>query len=343
MTVVEARGKRRGRTFAFIAMIVVLVLAVLFTAGWFVLARRVDRAVDDLVRRAAEAGISVACDGRDVFGYPLQMGVRCEALSVDAPNRDLRVAAAGASTAAQFYAPGHAFFELKAPVRLAGAGAPPMDFDWQSARASVEAWIDGLSRVSIVLDSPQVALARPAGDRSPVAQSDHLEFHAQARDEDLDIALADQALKFSAPNAATLPPLDLAVDVSVHGAADWLRRGGNGSGERPSLLGRTGEIRQARLAVVTDEDADLSVSGPFSVSDEGAISGDFRLAVGDPAKIANVIKAAAPQAADLADSIAATLQLAGSNDEGQRVLPITVRDGMASVGIIPLGRIPSLR
>jgi hypothetical protein len=335
-----ASGARRA--FAWI-VVVVVVLAAALTGAWYYLANRLDIAVRAGIETAGGQGVGITCDNRAVFGYPFRLGLRCDALHVNAPAKDLRADGGELRTAAQIYQPNKVIAELDGPLMIDAPAAPPLDIRWRLAQASMTFWTEGLDHFALVLQEPVVALSEPAGGSRALVQSDHVEVHARRREGSLDLAVTDRGVRVLGPALETLPVFDASLDLTVDGAADWLsgRRIGTTPGE--ALAGRSGTLRSLRLALTGDGGGSAEVSGPFRFADDHTVSGQFDIVVTDPGAIAALVAEIAPQAAPIAGSIASGIAFAGKTENGRTTIRITVTDGQAMLGVIPLGALPPLR
>ncbi len=339
------RAARTGgstRAFAWIAAVAV-VLGTLLSVGWFVAADRLDAAAKRAIEAAAGGGTNIACAGRDVFCYPFRIGLRCESIVVDVPAKGIDVEAGALRTAAQVYRPDRVVAELDGPLRLRASNAPPLEMNWSLLQASAAFWTSGLDRLSLAVDGPEIAGVAD-GERAPLARSDRLEVHVRRNGADLDLAVSDAGVELLDPDFAALPVFDAAAVLTVAGAADWLagRRPGRTVGE--ALRGRSGTVRSLKVALAGGAAASAELSGPFTVSDDGAVSGAFDLALAEPQAIARLVAQLAPEAGDMADTLASALGLVGKRGEdGRTVVRIDVRNGEARLGFVPLGRLPPLR
>ena len=331
------------RAFVWIAITAVL-LALILTGAWYYLAGRLDETVRTAIARAGQQGIAVTCADQEVFGYPFRLGLHCDRLGIDAPRQRFRATGGALRTAAQIYQPTRVVAELDGPLVLEPQDGRPFDLDWTLAQASAQFWTSGLDRFALVMNDPVVGLALPGGPSDKMARSDHLEVHARRNGDDLDFAVSDTGVKALVPELSQLPLFDTAFDVTVNGAADWL------SGKLPertlgeAMAGRTGTIRTLRVALAGAPGAGgADLSGSFSVGETGLVSGDFTFAVTDPQKIAALVSAISPKLAGIAGSVASGIAFAGRTEDGRTVIRLGVADGNASIGVIPLGRIPPLR
>ncbi|KQT53971.1 MULTISPECIES: DUF2125 domain-containing protein [unclassified Aureimonas] len=354
--------RRRGRNaFVWIAVVAILLFAAL-SGAWFYLAGKLDAAVSDGLRQAESQGVLVSCDNREVFGYPFRLGIRCGAVGLDEAATGTKATAGGLRTAGQIYDPTRFVAELDGPLVVDTAETPPLDLRWRLAQASAHLWTQGLDRFALVVEAPEIALAEPAADRRPIARSDHIELHLRRNGEALDVAVSDANIQLLEPALAAVPRFDVAADATIDGAAGWL--GGEAVGETlgQALAGRNGTIRALRIGLagsgasagaapasaassagVPPVLASAEVSGPFQIAPDGTISGDFQIALSDPAGIADLVGALNPRLAGTARTIASAVGIAGRPVDGRTVIDIAVRDGRAALGFIPLGSIPPVR
>ena len=330
-------GARRGLTAVAIIMVV---LFVALTGAWLYVAHEIDRRVGDAIAAAATRGTAVECANRDVFGYPFRVGLSCDKVGLDDPARELRVSAGALHTAAQIYRPGHIVAELGSPLTVEAPGRPPMDLSWTLLQASTTVWTDGVQRFDLAADAPAIAFRQQAGNPLPASRADRFELHARQNAADLDVAFSDGALVVSAPDLGDLPPVDVTGDATLNGAAEWLRRGIPGNRLGVALRGRSGTLRSLRLALKGGGVAELA--GPFTIADTGLLSGDFKLALEKPDAIAGMVSRLVPAAAGIAGSLAGAVGFAGRQENGRTVIDLTVREGEARVGFLPVGRVPPI-
>ncbi|KAB0677032.1 DUF2125 domain-containing protein [Aureimonas leprariae] len=340
-TTAAAKPGRSRRAFGWIAAIVVI-LALALTGAWYYAANRLDASVRAAIEAAAGGGTAIGCDNREVFGYPFRIGLRCAATGMEVPAKGIRASAGALRTAAQLYQPTRVVAELDGPLLLDLPTAPPLDIRWRLLDSSARFSFDGLQRLDVVVEAPDVALADPAGARSPLLASNHLEAHARRNGADLDVAFSNSGIAAARPGYEALPPFDLAADLTVAGAAGWMagERPGNTFGE--ALRGRSGTLRSLALRSSAPGNPAAELSGPFAVDREGRVSGRFRVAMSDPAAIADLAGRFVPEFGGLAGTLASGIGMVGRQENGQTVIEIDVKRGKASLGFIPLGRIPPL-
>ena len=321
-------------------VVVVIVLAAGLTGAWYYLAGQLDLRVAQTIEAEKQRGTDIGCSGRTVFGYPFRLGLRCEALTIDAQRDGFRASAGQLRSAAQIYRPNRVVAELDGPLIVDAKQVAPLDIRWELLQASGTFWTQGLDHFALVADQMVVALAQPAGDRQPVASAVRIETHARRRDGDLDLAWLSRGGKIVAPGAPDLPPADSSADVTIVGAADWLDGHIDAESPRTALAGRKVTMRSVRIDM---GDAGAELSGTLAFDQAGTATGDLELAVTDPKQVAKLIGEAAPQIKSVADTVAQAVNFIGRQQGGRTVISLNVTQGALSAGIIPLGRIPPLR
>lgn len=343
MTASSAVVDRKARWVFLGVALAVIVLAAALSGAWYYLAKRLDEGVVQAIAAAKADGVSLSCADREEFGYPFRLGVRCRAVTIDAPDQHLRAMSGALRTAAQIYEPTRIVAELDGPLIVDAPNLPPLDIRWELAHASAKFRNEGVDHFDLAVEKPVVSLVAPAAGRRPIAQSDDFEVHARRRDKDLDFAIFDTAVALTDPAAPSVPPFDFGLNVTVAGAADWLSGKLPGETVGEALAGRSGTVRSLKIALSGASGAGAELSGPFQVSADRRLSGDLDLAVTDPRQIAGIVAATAPQLAGVANSVATAIAFVGRQENGRSIIQLTIRDGKVAAGMIPLGKIPPLQ
>ena len=321
-------------------VVVVIVLAAGLTGAWYYLAGQLDMRVAQTIEAEKQHGVDIGCPGRTVFGYPFRLGLRCNALTIDALQDGFRASAGQLRSAAQIYRPNRVVAELDGPLIVDAQAVAPLDIRWKLLQASGTFWTQGLDHFALVADQPVIALAQPAGARQPVAKATHIETHARRRGADLDLAWLSRGGRVVAPGAPDLPPADTSADLTIAGAAGWLQGRVDAETPREALAGRKVTMRSVRIDM---GDAGAELSGTLAFDTAGTATGDLELAVTDPRQVAKLIGEAAPQVRSVADTVAQAVNFIGRRQGGRTVISLNLTQGALSAGMIPLGRIPPLR
>lgn len=164
--------------------LIVVVVAALWSAGWFFAAGQVQ---DQLAALKTSDGVErpqLVCSKSDVTGFPFRLDVTCEQATL--VSDDITITAAGIKASVQVDNPTHLLFSAKAPVTMADAfygTSTRLDFTnlQGSFRVTPRDIIQGLSgdgwriaRISLVGDG--LDWVDTIGTEIPLAKSSHAEL-----------------------------------------------------------------------------------------------------------------------------------------------------------------------
>ncbi len=172
----------------FIPSLLLLGLAVAWSAFWFYAASQVDEKFDGWRAREAKSGRTYECADRSVAGYPFRLEVRCAkpVISLNAQtaaqlaSRTPLVARLEEILAvAQVYDPTRVIAEFKGPATLAESAQPPFaTMNWRIGRASASGLPSVPQQVSLEFDDPAVDRLA-GGEQTPLLRARHLEWHGR--------------------------------------------------------------------------------------------------------------------------------------------------------------------
>ncbi|HWF96292.1 MAG TPA: DUF2125 domain-containing protein [Xanthobacteraceae bacterium] len=286
----SANASRRRRWLLFVPFSLVVILAALWTGGWFYIAARAPDAIDAWRAREARQGRVFDCGTPSIAGFPFRIEVRCSdpsaQLSDMGPPFSLK--AADALVAWQVYEPALVIGEFAGPLALGEPGKPASFLaHWRLAQASARASLSGLERVSIVGEDPRVD--RADGSSNPaVFQAGHVELHGRrVAGSPADNPAVDLALQLVAASAPALhpilaAPLDADITGVLNGVAgiapkpwpvlfkEWQERGG-------SLTISKARLQQGDVIAVGE--------GTLSLTPRGGLNGQMQVTIVGLAKV----------------------------------------------------------
>lgn len=214
-----ARTARRFRLGLFLPYVLLALIVVTWSVGWFWLRGRAATEIEGWMAREAAAGRTWTCADRSLTGYPFRIELRCNAVTLERSDGRFRL---GPSTAvAQVYQPRLVLFESAGPFHVE-QGALTGDAAWSKLQGSVHGASEGFTRASLVVDSPNVTVA--GADPGPIAVSgQHLEMHARptpGRFEaegavDVSLRLAQAAVPQLDAFTGNPAPADLSLDATL--------------------------------------------------------------------------------------------------------------------------------
>jgi hypothetical protein len=166
---------RRSRFWLYTPFVLLLLVAVAWSIGWFIIRNRAAEAVDGWLAAEARDGRQWTCTDRSIGGYPFRIEIVCNTL-------DLKQGAVSASfgrteAVAQVYQPRRVITEVAGPLKVTD-GRVTVQGSWNLLQASIHAEQAGLQRLSVAADAPKVTITG-LGSGEIAASGKHLEFHVR--------------------------------------------------------------------------------------------------------------------------------------------------------------------
>ena len=231
MTDPAAAPRRTSRWRIFIAPLLLLLVAIGWSAFWFFAASQVDVQADAWRAREAKSGRLYDCAKRSVAGFPFRLEVACEGASVALVSQAAGQPASQPFTAklgqilvvAQVYDPKRVIAEFTSPATLYDPlSQQSYAVTWGLGHASVAGLPLTPDRVSVEFNDP--AIDRVGQMPVPVARAKHAELHGRlAPGSSSDHPVIESDLLINQGSIQGLHPL-LAepFDVGVHGRVTGL-------------------------------------------------------------------------------------------------------------------------
>jgi hypothetical protein len=345
MTVTDEPAPRRRRGLKWIATLVVAVL-VLWVGYWFAARQAATMAFDRAFVSLAASERDLACDETATSGFPFRLALDCGNLAFSDRRANAAFTAARVTATAPLYRPGRVEAVIASPVTIDAPGERvSLQVSWGDALATVDAGFGGLTGATLALET--VEIVPGAGkNRMPFthASADSATISATpASGGDYRFTIDATGLALQPKKGDALPPMAIDADVT---ALDFGRSLGTDPGRTlAAWLADGGEFQVDRLTVAMGGTT-AGATGRFIISPDGLLSGDVtmrivgleaipalaqRLGLGSRDRLENIIGMAGAVMRPAADNPAA------------RDVPVTIRDGVARIGFIPLGTIPRLR
>lgn len=326
MTETDERTPNYGRRILWLAVFVVVLIAG-YSAGWYYLADGVVSRTKQTIAEMNRDGVTVECENPVARGFPFRLGIYCDRVAYASVPDAVGLTAGNLRTAGQIYDPRHFIAELDGPATIATPGNGELNLDWQKLRASVR-WARPLpERISI--EGGQLAATSASG--SPLATINGFEAHMRPNGQDLDLASTFKGLTLdrTLADGRTLPTFSGASDLTIN---DGVTLRGLRSED---LRGRSGVIRDASVNI--GENGGFTVTGNFSVAEDGLLDADLRVTVRDPQNLSTVIAEAFPEKRREINNVASARTFMGNSPS----LPLRIQRGEAKLAFFTLGRIPA--
>jgi hypothetical protein len=164
---------RRSRFWLYTPFVLLGLIAVAWSAAWWVIRTRTGEAIDGWLAAEAKIGRQWTCQDRQIGGYPFRIEVTCANLSVQ---RGPVTASLGRIEAvAQVYQPRHVITEIEGPLKMTD-GSVAVEGTWRLLETSIHGAPSGFQRISLVAENPNVRVTG-AGPSDLALSSQHLEAH----------------------------------------------------------------------------------------------------------------------------------------------------------------------
>jgi hypothetical protein len=257
-------ARRRSRLWLYLPFVLLALIVVAWSAGWFVVRGRIEAGLDTWLQDEAKAGRLWTCPDRSVAGFPFRIEISCASLAF--ARSDLQASTGRLLVVAQVYDPQHVIAEVAGPLRVTTPNAA-IDAQWQSLQTSVHMAGTRPERGDLVATKPVIAVTGVLADPVNVTAA-RLEAHV--RPSPAESSAADAALQLA---GATIPgldgliggtePADLDLLATITQARNLPPRPMAAELERWRAAG--GEVKVARLTIQ---------KGPRRIEANGGVSID---------------------------------------------------------------------
>lgn len=328
---------RTPEKLAAIAIAILLVVAVAYSGFWFYLANQLRQRVEMLTTRLADDGVVASCGNLAVNGYPFRLGVACDSISAETGNGSgSKLSTASFASFASVLAPGHIVSTLAGPARFMLGDGRGLEANWQSMRATTDFELAGLHGAGLQSEDFEAEFTLFDLSTGRLA-AEELGLSARQRGQDLEIAFHATATRLSGTALPQgLSAIDLDCEATLHDSSGFLA---DARFAPSALRGRSGRLTELRATIPGG--AALSLSGPFEISRSGLINGSFEVSVDSFEEWVATLAETFPSRRDAIENANRALgALAGDRDTLS--VRLEVREGQASLGFIPIGRIPSI-
>ncbi|MEE9315434.1 MAG: DUF2125 domain-containing protein [Rhizobiaceae bacterium] len=313
----------------------------LWFAGWFMFARFADGKIGETLAMLESRGVNVDCDKRAIKGFPFRIGVHCDGVRVSDPNNNLNFESGALRTTAILYAPGEMIAELDSPMKFS-PGGQETTATWKTMRVFADATFSGgfdlISFTYSDLDLQSFMTKLTVGEGG-------LHLRPSVKNAaDLDIAGNANDTQLVAGTKLNTPPASFNFDAVVdEGYSKFIT-------ERRSLgqvliEGLSVTLRSGVLKVA--DGGQLALAGPLELHRDGTVSGNIRIGITKPEAVAAWAGKVNPQLQQIIAGVGQAIAGMGKKSKfsGQEMPSITVKikHGVARLGFIQLGKIPSLK
>lgn len=323
---------------------VVILLAVLWGIYWYGASQIGAALLDRAAAAAAARGYTAECDDIAGGGFPFSIDLSCSRARL-AGGGGVQAAVEGFSATTPLYRPWTVRSRADGPLTVTlPTGGSNVTANWQSAETTIDAGIDGLSGMTTRFENLQLDL--PGAEALPFTDLSlalgELEVTPVAGD-DYRMSAVMHGVVLESESGRNLPQIDLDADLSALGFGESL-----GLDPRRAVgawIAAGGNLRIDELAVVTDT-VSANASGALALSTDGKLSGDVDVTIADIEALPELAEAFYPEARDQTEQIVAAVTAFTRPVETPagpaRQMTLLVRESVVSIGILPIGVIPTL-
>ncbi|WP_161599753.1 DUF2125 domain-containing protein [Roseibium sediminis] len=339
----EAPKRNVARKVIFLGGFVILCGA-LWSGAWAYGRSVVEREMDAELGRLAAAGTQVTCQDRRIGGYPFRYEVYCSSAGAQMENGQA-VQLGPVRGVALVYNPWHVIAETDGPLALKDPLlGEVLSGTWELVQASLKLGDRGPNQIDFVVTEP--VLAGSETTLFPRLEAKTASVHVRRAPEqvsDLDVYLSTEQI-MSAGSPADFPALDGVLQVRVQNGAGLLE--GTQIPDLPRLGDGSLPFELVTASIAT-ADSRISLSGTLSINPVGLLNGELELELAGIEKLEALVLKHFPEAASLPALLKSASQALGTaqtaEDGSQTVrLPVSVRDGNARIGFLPIGRLPAI-
>ena len=330
--------RKSGKLLKYLTGFVVL-LGLAYTGGWYYLANQLESRVATNLAAFKEKGIDATCENAGASGYPLRVGLTCNKVGWVDQAKSLSVLAGSFRAAAQVYDPMQIVSTIEGPAAIDAPNMIPMDVTWKNLSSSIRLDKPLPKQLSVEGNDIVVNQRDAAAGSAPMAVLQGGKIAFSTSEPEMNVALSFEKLKI-ADNIVyerPLPELTGAADIQLENGFALL---GKPQRDVTILRGQSGVLRNVDLGFA--DGSGVAVSGPFSVDDDGRISGDFNVTMRNPEGVAQALQGIFPEENGTISSVLQAMAFVPRDESGAPTLPVTVKKGKMSVGFIRIGRLPSL-
>lgn len=314
---------------------VIALLSAAWSGVWYYATGKVETVIADTKTRFAEKGREFECNNQKIDGYPFRISINCDSVRYSDSATGLNIEAGKMRTAAQAYQPNKAIVELTSPAKLQIPSGQAFQTQWTSMRSSLQLGLSGPETLS--LHGQEVNLV-PESNSAQQMQIADMQIHGrQVGENNINLAINLEEVQ---SQSNQWPAFNLTSTFLLQDSySDIINRS--------SLLriakskGLKGNIQQFQYRPT--QGGVLEITGPAEVSPQGFLTGKFDVTVKELPKLLEALNQVLPEERQkIADASNAVSLLSKRTGKDEITVPITVREGRISIGIIPLGQMKPL-
>jgi len=323
---------------------IVVALLALWCGGWFAASWWANGRIGEVIEIQRQRGVEIDCADRAMSGFPFNMGVGCNSVTIRQADGS-QIDAGAVRTAASLTAPGEANVEIDSPLTF-HAGDNVFEANWKKLGAFVDATFDGgFDLTSFAFDG----LTATNGEITAGVKTGTGLLRPQASEDvqnpgNLEAAVSLGGVTADIPGVTKLPPFSIQLDAMLEdGYRDIVEQ--QLSAVEVLNDGAKGEIRKAKLEL--SDGGKLVLGGPFELDENGILSGSVTVGLANPEAVMAWARSVSPALEQpvslLTQSVAGMGVQTTLGGEQVRAIELTIDKGEVRLGFIKLLDLPPLK
>ncbi|MDE1992436.1 MAG: DUF2125 domain-containing protein [Rhizobiaceae bacterium] len=330
----EASG--RGKRIWLIGAGIIVILAALYTGGWYYATTVVKNTVLTALGQQKEAGLSGDCADMDFNGFPFSMGLSCSKVTVDDHVKGVSAAFNNLNASAPVYQPNHVAWSLASPAEFRTAQGLTVSAEWTDLQSSLVAKGRGISQTETVIDGLKAGIVSSFTGQSANITAARTEMHATQDGDDLQVAVGiENATATIQDFPQPLPTGSASANITLTNKAGLLD-----GRDRNGLYGAAGTLNQVVIDI--GDGRVMTLSGPFKFDDQGLLSGQFKLEISQIGPWSDSLKVMIPAAKNIINQASKILKALASGGDKVSVDLVADHGRLTLSGFIPIGKIPPI-
>lgn len=325
-------------------LVLIVLLALAWTGGWFYAARRAEATIAAWIEREAQEGRVYACASRKIEGFPFRIELRCTEPKAELQGRagPVVLQARELLALAQVYQPDLIIAEVSGPLTASIGADAQYTAEWTLLQASLRGRPSAPERISIVLDDPK--LAQRGQPSSMIARAGRFEAHLRRRSNgptqaEFDFAARTSAAVVEGVKSLAQRPIDAELTAVLHGIRDLRAQPLAERLREWQAAGGRLELTRARA----QQGGTIALAkGQVALTPQGKLDGAIELTTTGLEQIAPLLLGQESGARAQAGLLAALNLLGRAELEGKRAIsvPIRFKEGAVFLGPVGIGQIP---
>lgn len=350
MMATDASPKRTRRWLLIVPVVLLVLLAVVWSGVWVYAANRAEHELDAWVGREAKLGRVWNCPDRRLGGFPFRFELTCTTPSLETHGGDaVRFTAMSSRAVAQIWAPNHIVAEFAGPARVEDrVTGEAYAANWSLLQMSGIGDLSGQpQRFSLVVHDPVLEKPTNVGPAQPPVMSARLlEFHVRRLPGNNGPDALDYAAGITGGESAMLKqagsdgPVDVTLQGIVTAAADLRPMP---VAQRLKAWAAAGGVARLEKLTISAPQVAASAKGVLALDRQGRLNGNLDLGFSGLNDLVKQLDRAGVIPSELSPIVGALAMVGrpGPVDGRQGVtFALSFKDGTLRLGGFPVGMVP---